>query len=174
MDRFWAYTEKSEGCWRWTGPLHNAGYGMMFTVDRGSVLAHRFAYEALVGPIPEGMQIDHLCHNRDRSCTVAADCPHRRCVRPDHLQPATHRDNTLRGNSPHAQHGRATRCPQGHPYDETNTYVNRGRRSCRTCKRKRNRERVVRIRNERRERVQLQLAELLVHARSSVADPPER
>lgn len=120
--RFWRNVEKTEGCWLWLGWLtEEGGYGR-FRYDRGRVVAHRFAYELLVGPIPPGLELDHLCRTR-------------RCVNPAHLEPVTHRENTLRGISPAARHAIKTHCPQAHPYDETNTRWYQGRRYCIACKR---------------------------------------
>lgn len=76
--RFWAKVERTEGCWNWTAGTVT-GYGKHKAAG-GHVLAHRFAYELLVGPIPDEMQIDHRCHNR-------------RCVNPDHLRLATNKQN---------------------------------------------------------------------------------
>lgn len=127
-DRFWSKVDKSGECWVWTaGQSH--GYGC-FAVKKGkTVYAHRLAYELLVGPIPNGLQIDHLCRNR-------------RCVRPDHLEPVTRKTNILRGESPSARAARVDRCPSGHPYDEANTILYRGSRYCRECKRAKDRRRV--------------------------------
>jgi hypothetical protein len=79
-----------------------------------------------VGPIPRGLVIDHLCRN-----TI--------CVNPDHMQVVTVRENTLRGNTFQARNLRKTHCPQGHPYDQANTYLHRGKRHCRICQRDANR-----------------------------------
>jgi hypothetical protein len=81
--RFWSKVDQGEDCWRWTACTSN-GYGR-FSVKRQPVLAHRFAYELLVGPIPEGLELDHLCRNRW-------------CVNPDHLEPVTHDENVRRAN----------------------------------------------------------------------------
>ena len=108
-----------DGCWNWAGSLSRYGYGRI----RGKPerLAHRVVYELLVGPIPEGLQLDHLCRNP-------------RCVRPDHLEPVTHRENLLRGETFAARHAGKTHCPAGHPYDDANTYISkRGQRKCRKC-----------------------------------------
>jgi hypothetical protein len=78
--RFWAKVEKTENCWNWTART-TTGYGVVHGVNGKKVLAHRFAYELLVGPIPDGMQIDHRCHNRS-------------CVNPGHLRLATNKQNT--------------------------------------------------------------------------------
>lgn len=111
------------GCIEWIGGLQGQGYGQFFAgrVDReqtGKIAAHRWSYEYHVGPIPPGLQIDHLCRNR-------------RCVNPEHLEPVTAQENIARslGN------GRKTHCPAGHPYDVANTYTPPGGgRICRTCR----------------------------------------
>lgn len=130
--RFWSYVTKTEGCWLWTGKIEATGYGR-FWDGQSSVGAHRFSYELLVGPIPDGLTLDHLCHNRDPSCPNGSACLHRRCVRPGHLEPATRQENNLRGNSYSGRNARKTHCPQGHPYDEANTYWYKGWRKCRIC-----------------------------------------
>ncbi|MEU7240240.1 HNH endonuclease signature motif containing protein [Streptomyces sparsogenes] len=95
-------------------------------------MAHRFAYETLVGPIPEHLQLDHLCRVRH-------------CVNPDHLEPVSSRENTRRGRSQAGINGRKTHCQKGHPFDSANTYVWKGSRACRTC-----RSEYARLRRERR------------------------
>lgn len=123
------------GCWHWTGGTNGYGYGRFS--NRGvKVGAHRWAYEHYIGPIPDGADIDHLCHNDDASCVGGISCPHRRCVNPDHLQPATRLENTERGRLVRGSANSAkTHCPAGHAYDATNTRVTDGRRHCRTCNR---------------------------------------
>ncbi len=80
LDRFWTrVTKNDEGCWLWTGTLTGAGYGQI-RLRKKAIYAHRLAWEIENGPIPEGMLIDHICHNA-------------RCVRPDHLRLATHKQN---------------------------------------------------------------------------------
>jgi hypothetical protein len=82
--RFWSYVTKTEGCWEWKGAKDGDGYGHLGVA--GSVVgAHRYAYELLVGPIPEGLHLDHLCRNRP-------------CVNPDHLEPVTQAVNVGRAN----------------------------------------------------------------------------
>ena len=122
------------GCVIWTAYINVDGYGTI-RVANTRRNAHRVAYELLIGPIPEGMQLDHLCHTRDASCAGGPTCMHRRCVNPYHLEPVTPRQNTLRAPKSSATVNAAkTHCPQGHPYDEANTWVSKkGKRHCRTC-----------------------------------------
>lgn len=129
-DRFWAKVENA-GCWLWTGSRSGHGYGQ-FWVDGRTVPAHRVAYEALVGPIPDDLEPDHLCPNRN-------------CVNPSHIALVSHRANTLRGQAPTALNARKTHCPRGHAYDEANTYWQRHdggiHRRCLTCHRQGMRDR---------------------------------
>ena len=128
VQSFWAKVNKTETCWLWTGANHGGGYG---TVNIGGQFkyAHRLSYEWVVGPIPQGLELDHLCR------TPA-------CVNPAHLEPVTHRVNTLRGETFGAENVAKTHCAQGHPYDEANTFrPARGDRQCRECGRTRDRER---------------------------------
>jgi hypothetical protein len=115
------------GCLIWMAAVSDRGYGV-FSVAGKMLPAHRFSHEVFVGEIPEGYQVDHLCRRR-------------RCVEPMHLQAVTPRINTLRGMGVTARNATASKCPQGHPYDETNTYHHDGKRYCRTCQRERRRER---------------------------------
>jgi len=108
-------------CWLWTGAGTGNGYGKFWVFPR-MVPAHRYAYEFCVGPIPEGLEIDHLCRVRN-------------CVNPDHLEPVTHRENILRGETIMAKNAAQTHCKNGHPFDEANTYHYRGFRHCRECRR---------------------------------------
>jgi len=121
--RFWAKVDKTRECWLWLG-AKTTGYGVMRLRGK-NVLAHRFAYEDIVGSIPEGLQIDHLCRNPS-------------CVNPSHLEVVTNKENCLRGESPNAINARKTHCDNGHPFDEQNTYVrpDNGQRQCRICRHK--------------------------------------
>lgn len=110
--------------------------GARFRLEGRNVLAHRHAYELLKGPIPEGMQLDHTCHNADPACRDDRNCRHRKCVNPDHLDVVTNRVNILRGKTLPAKQAARTHCPRGHPYTEANTYLYRGKRQCRACRRK--------------------------------------
>lgn len=110
------------GCWLWQGAVSPTGYGQGSFGGR-FLYVHRVSYEAFVGPIPEGLQIDHLCRVR-------------RCCNPMHLEPVTVRENLMRGNTMTARRAGITHCPQGHAYDEANTYVSpkEGGRACRACR----------------------------------------
>jgi len=113
------------GCWLWIGSLKGGGYGQ--TSWRGkNISAHRLVYQELVGPIPAGLDLDHLCRVR-------------RCCNPVHLEPKTRRANLLAGETIPAAHAAKTHCPAGHPYDGANTYLrnDNGARLCRACDRDR-------------------------------------
>jgi len=150
--RFWSKIRVLEnGCWEWTGTRFPGGYGNFRTGSlrdktRRKVLAHRWAYEHLIGPIPVALQADHRCHNNS-DCSGGLSCPHRRCVNPAHIEPATGSQNTSRGCNRQRQ---KTHCPQGHPYDESNTYLyHDGRhRRCRTCVSELNRRYYARLREK--------------------------
>ena len=125
LQRFFAKVKIAPGgCWEWQDSLRD-GYGR-FNIGCRRVSAHRFAYETFVGPIPDGLEPDHLCRNRS-------------CVNPFHLEPVTRSVNMKRGDAGLATALRErakTHCPGGHPYDAVNTYVDRkGWRKCRPCRR---------------------------------------
>jgi hypothetical protein len=105
-------------CWLWTGAIHRDGYAAIRAGGKHRKV-HRIAYELLVGPIPEGLQLDHLCRERH-------------CLNPLHLEPTTPSENKRRGTN---QNSVKTRCDNGHPFDDKNTYIDsRGWRGCRTCR----------------------------------------
>lgn len=114
-------------CWTWRGAPNCNGYGRI-RISGQDNMAHRVTYELANGPIPAGLQVDHLCRNR-------------MCVRPSHLEAVTQRINLLRGHTIVAREAVVTHCPQEHPYDELNTYHYRGMRYCRACNRERSRTR---------------------------------
>lgn len=162
-ERFFFQVNKTDTCWLWTGTLNPKGYAN-FSAGGTTVIAHRWAFERFVGPIPDGLHIDHLCRVR-------------RCVNPDHLEAVTLTENNRRSKpmSPYCPHGHLkdgvdnkgkrfcrecgrisareraararaaqratlvptpapTHCRNGHIYDEANTYHYRGTRRCRRCK----------------------------------------
>jgi hypothetical protein len=135
-ERFFAQVDKTpSGCWAWTGYLIPGGYGY-FTLDGRKMTAHRAAHVMFIGPIPDGQEVDHVCHTADLACPGGVTCPHRRCVNPAHLEVVTRRENMLRSRGFVAVNAVKTQCPQGHPYDEVNTYLrpDRAGRGCRICR----------------------------------------
>lgn len=88
--------ESDDGCWLWTGGADRKGYGTFRRSGEQTLAAHRWCYEFFRGAIPCGLELDHLCHNRDLSCRGGKSCRHRRCVNPDHLEPVTKSVNSLR------------------------------------------------------------------------------
>lgn len=138
-EKFWRKVDirGPDECWPWTagGNMADGGYGW-FRPEGVGWLAHRFAYELLVGPIPEGLTIDHTCHNRDLSCVGGRACPHRRCCNPAHLEAVPHAVNVARGRGGGHLAVR-THCAYGHPLKGDNLAWRsdgHGRR-CRACQR---------------------------------------
>lgn len=138
-DLIWARVDRgsADACWPWTGPIDGRwGYGL-FNYECQTEQAHRVVYELVIGPIPDGLDLDHTCHNEDPTCGGGV-CEHRRCVNPAHMEPATRAENVMRGKSLIAELARRTHCPQGHPYNEANTWTSpnkTGGRQCRICNR---------------------------------------
>ena len=124
-ERFWSkvITEPNSGCWIWTANLRRGGYGGFYGGRGRSRRAHKIAYEALVGAVPDGLELDHLCRTR---------C----CVNPRHMEAVTRTVNVRRGVAPAARFAIATHCKNGHPFDEQNTHRWRGRRFCKACMKK--------------------------------------
>lgn len=129
-ERFWKYVEKTDDCWLWRGGTAN-GYGKFLVSwknrERKQIRAHRWAYQSIVGPIPDGLVLDHTCGIK-------------LCVNPAHLEAVTQRENTLRSpiGSPQVN-ARKTECKYGHPFSGENLRIHfvRGlqRRSCVICRR---------------------------------------
>lgn len=113
--------EPMSGCWIWTGMRTNKGYAR--TTGQPYFMVHRLSFESARGPIPEHLQLDHLCRLR---------C----CVNPTHLEAVTSRINTLRGDGIAARNLRKTHCLRGHPFTEENTVyrLDRQARACRICR----------------------------------------
>lgn len=108
--------EERSGCWLWTHGIARNGYG-----NSGGKYAHREAYKFIVGPIPPGRDLDHLCRVRNR-------------VNPAHLEPVTRAENLRRGMSPSAIASRKTHCANGHALTQENCYPStNGRRTCKLC-----------------------------------------
>jgi hypothetical protein len=117
VERFEAKLLAAGDCWIWNAKRAHNGYGQFYVSGR-QVIAHRFSYELHVGPIPEGLQIDHLCRVRA-------------CVNPAHLEVVTHAENMRRIRRSH--------CIHQHPLTDDNVYFDkvRGKRHCRECRRER-------------------------------------
>lgn len=135
-DRFWVkvnkdgpipeYKPELGSCWIWTGAKHK-GYGSV-RIDGVGFGTHRVSYEWCIGPIPEGLHVDHLCRVRA-------------CVRPSHLEAVTQSENNRRAAE--AQ----THCKQGHPFTPDNFFLRQGRwRVCKQC----NRDNVRRVNARKR------------------------
>src|SRR4051812_32410851 len=118
VTRFWAKVDRNttSECWPWTGYVMPNGYGHFSATRATRWLAHRYAYELLVGEIPDGMHLDHLCRNR-------------RCVNPAHLEVVTQAENNRRAS---AVRRPKSRCDHGHEMTVENTVVSKlGQRTCR-------------------------------------------
>ena len=132
LDRFWSKVDKDGPvpparpdlgpCWIWTAGRDHTGYGDFRFQGRKRV-AHRVAWILTFGSEPaDGLELDHLCRVRW-------------CVRPDHLEPVTHAENTRRGDTFQAANAAKVRCPAGHPYTPENTsWINNGHGRSRRCK----------------------------------------
>jgi hypothetical protein len=129
------------GCWIFTGRISPKGYALIKAAG-AMRSAHRVVYEAQVGLIPDGLELDHLCHSTDSACPGGRTCRHRRCINPAHLEPVTGRENNARGLSPSAVNARKQYCIRGHEFTPENTRLRQSRRpgrglerACRACHR---------------------------------------
>lgn len=127
-------------CWNWTSGIHSRdGYAIFNAPPTGQVpegraprykghRAYKWRWEHEHGPVPDGLELDHLCRNRA-------------CVNPEHMEPVTHEENNRRSLSPTAINARKAHCPAGHPYAEDNLRSGQTGRKCRACERDSARER---------------------------------
>lgn len=118
--------DPDSGCWLWTASLRPNGYAQFNAGDHRIVRAHRWSYEQCRGPVPAGLDLDHLCHNLDLSCPGGPTCRHRRCVNPWHVEPSTRAANLAAGRGAETNRRRAsrqTRCKRGHPLSGPNLRV---------------------------------------------------
>lgn len=107
-------------CWIWTSNRNKFGYGQFWAGH--PVRAHRWAYIYYKGAIPDGLDLDHLCHVRN-------------CVNPDHLEAVTTRENLMRSNTIQARNAKKRHCIRGHAFDAENTYIQwMGDSPCRRCR----------------------------------------
>lgn len=122
-ERFFSKVKKTAGCWEWLG-AKSSGYGSFALKSGQTIAAYRWSFEFIKGPVPHGLQLDHLCRNRG-------------CVNPEHLEIVSQRTNVLRGLCPPAINSRKTHCIKGHAFTSSNTYQrkNGGGRKCRECMR---------------------------------------
>lgn len=133
-ERFWAKVNvpfQPSGCWEWTACVHPNGYGK-FAIKREAFWAHRVSYTTLIGPIPDGRELDHMCRNRS-------------CVNPDHLRAVTQQVNQACGYSPITINKRKVLCSRGH---DDWIVVKDGTRVCTICRRENRRKRDARKRLE--------------------------
>lgn len=122
-ERFWSKVQKGKSCWNWTASTDST-YGQ-FGVLGKTFKAHRYSYQQAKGPVPKGLELDHLCRNQ-------------LCVNPDHLEAVTHKENCRRGLGAVVaglMQSNKKRCPKGHRYFGKNIYLDpRGFRQCRKCR----------------------------------------
>lgn len=132
-ERLIRHSEWRNGCLEWTGSKDELGYGRVGRggQGRGWIYAHVAAWVLFNGPVPDGLELDHLCRNPG-------------CCNPYHLEPVSHRENCLRGQSPPARNAKKTHCVHGHEFTPENTRIKRsGKRDCRACDREAHRRRAA-------------------------------
>lgn len=128
-----------DGCWIWPGAYNKSNYGMVYGDEGRAEHTHRISYLHFCGPIPDGLQVEHACHTRDKSCP-GGNCKHRLCFNPQHLELLTPLENGLRSSNPKFAPLRTNRCGRDHDLlDPANVYVQYRedgsvkRRTCRVC-----------------------------------------
>ena len=122
ISRFVRFLSKQGDCIIWTGNKNHRGYGLFKPTNGRMQSTHKFFFEAVKGPVPQGKQLDHLCRVRA-------------CCNPFHLEPVTARENIMRGVGLAAINNKKTHCSLGHEYSEANTSLIAGRRRCKACAR---------------------------------------
>lgn len=128
------HTVTDSGCWLYAGSTTRDGYAQAnykgADGKQFAVYVHVLAYQDANGDLTDGMEVDHVCHDSEM-CQETTACPHRRCIRPDHLAQVTGQANRDRTTAPPSLNRRKTHCPSGHPYD---TVERAGNRRCSTCR----------------------------------------
>lgn len=126
--------EDPDACWPWLAATSPAGYGRTYW-NGNTREAHRVVYSILVGEVPEGMVLDHACHDPFICRKTDRECPHRRCQNPAHLTVVTRGANALRSFSPPALNAYSDRCDKGHLYEPGTYTETEGHRRCLICRR---------------------------------------
>ena len=140
VDRFWAKVKRGDPteCWPWQAGVSSTGYGQFHPSKHEQGTAHAFSYRLAHGDVPDGMVIDHECHNRDLACPGGSTCVHRLCVNPHHLTTRSNQSNLEAGPR---FNGKKTHCPRGHEYTPENTRLqvrpHTTSRKCIACQRDR-------------------------------------
>lgn len=147
--KFWSQVNNmagSEECWPWLGGRDGVGYGSLHH-QGATMTAHRYLYQIAIGPIPDGLTVDHVCHNRDASCPGGKTCRHRICCNPSHLEAVTRAENRRRAPISGAAkiHSAKTKCNRGHDLTPDNLMNSPDRRTCRKCAKIRRDAHLVRL-----------------------------
>ena len=132
-----SYQVVESGCWIWSGSAGPGGYGRFRLGGQKTIAAHRWSWTQKNGQIPQGLVLDHFLYP-DSGCVGPS------CVNPDHVRPTTNWENVLRGNGPTAVNKGKTHCPDEHEFTPENTYMYKGERRCKLCRRNAERRRRVR------------------------------
>lgn len=126
IERLWSHVRynPATGCWLHIGGKSGKGYCQILIGGRlGKIVpAHRFSFETYRGPIPAGLEPDHLCRVRH-------------CMNPWHMEPVTHRENVLRSDGIAARQAKQTHCIRGHSFTPENIRWEGRKRKCKACAR---------------------------------------